>query len=388
MKIWTSLKKFGWRIAGLVFWIQAIGWIFGFSSITDLGQAAFFAWLSTILSEIGGSPVNRSLLPSIFKAAWIAFICEFRPLYIIGFFLYIAIFPISFLGFIGLRIFKFFKRSELIGNPSESDDKEKPKRRRLPILTGSGFCLICWLLAFGDAASVAISIIGAFFAGVFFVTLTFRVFMRTTPSTDTSPAFFWWMEVPINGIKSWLKTSQKKSYVNTKDTSEDISILAFFRKVLIRLAKIFARTEARDKAALFVFVDFIATLIFLGLIATIFWALVIKSTDPSNLDLLSCLHISVSSLLPGLDAPSVSENVPILIRISISITAFVLFVLYLGPAGNLIPEKQRQYLSRFDKLVVDYRFISQEVKQEIRTLENLQKRLPAANTVDTKENNE
>lgn len=328
--------------------------------------------------------MNAILLPSIFRISWILFVCEFKPLTVVGFFFYILVFPFLAIGYLVLRVKRLVSEKVAESSVSGAEGGKKKRSRagrKWPTLTAVGFTLLAWLLVFGDSPSTLISLIGASLSGVFLLTFSKRLFLRSTPQMDGTPRMFWWMELPVKGAEGAVKDIQSKSVVKKAEVDTNITTLRTYRRLLIWFIKLLRGEATKNKATLIVLLEFVSSLIFLAVIAILFWGLVSKATNPALIDLATSLYISMSSFLPGLNAPEISQTVPLWVKVGTSATAWILFVVYLSPAGNLIPEKQKNYLERLLLLKRSYSSTISKVKKEIVTLEQLQKKLSVTGTV-------
>ncbi len=120
-------------------------------------------------------------------------------------------------------------------------------------------------------------------------------------------------------------------------------------------------------------------MIVMGTCAILFWALFSKALAPENLDISTCLQLSASYFLPGLDKPELSIIIPNWVSISASVTAWIIFVLYLSPAGNLIPDKQKLYINQLALTRKAYKncvfAINKQIDELNKSVENLKNTL-------------
>jgi hypothetical protein len=384
------LKKYSWRATGIYLWGQIVTNVLGLNGQVDRLKEIFTATLVEFLSGIGGTPVNPNFLSPVLKVGWILLITGFKPLFLLGLFTYVGIFPVLVLIYFGYSYYKYRSKKKAKApnggeaqstvNPPAEDvgSKKTSEKPRMPWLTISGFVLLSWLLVFGDAASKRVVIIGTVVAGIFFLVLVSRVFIRSRPLNDNRFAPFSWL-VKLRDLIAVTYENKETQDVDIDTRSEAKSasyIYRFARKMSWQVAKRLRGRDAQDKISLIVLAEFIVSLVMVGASSILFWALAIKTINPTSLSLSSCLNLSASYFLPGLQAPESPIPLPMWASIGPATTAWILFVLYIGPAGNLLPDRQLAYMKRVAESYVLYRNLIFNLGKRVRLLKRLSKELP------------
>ncbi len=90
-----------------------------------------------------------------------------------------------------------------------------------------------------------------------------------------------------------------------------------------------------------VFAEYIISLIMVAASAVLFWALVISVAGPDSVPLFDSVRRSAAYFFPGIEPSSVGVRLPYWAIIGPAATGWILFVLYIGPAGSVLPERQR-----------------------------------------------
>ena len=351
--MWSFIKKFGWRLAAIYYWIHFLAWIFGFGIEAIQLEHYLTNQLENFLLSIGAAPVSPVFLPIVIKTGWFLFITEFKPSLMIGFFFYLVFFPILFPILIILELNKIFKwkfteqKSEETPTNNQNDNTEKNRKFfPFPLLISCGFCLLAWFLIFGDAKSVFISSIGVLLSGLLFLGLTSRLFIRARPVSNEKTFLFYWLEYPLKLPMFQIKQSKEKDLSKVDDIKTDIKFLSFFRKVVIYVANKLRSRNVQNKITFIALGEFIISMVIMATCAILFWALLIKALIPNEIELLTSLQLSVSYFLPAIEKPNINVSIPRWTEIGASSTSWIIFVLYLSPAGNLIPDKQKSYLKQ------------------------------------------
>ena len=120
-----------------------------------------------------------------------------------GFFLYLAFFPVAFVAFIA-NIFlgsgsvpvKENSNEEKGGSRKEEESRTARNILPFPFLPSIVFLLFAWLLIFGNAVSVAVVGIGLILTLVLSLVLFSRLFYSVRPTLDEAPGIFSWMDWP------------------------------------------------------------------------------------------------------------------------------------------------------------------------------------------------
>lgn len=369
-----KIKAYAWRLTASYVWIKLIlGYFLGWQNEINHLEAAVATTVITSLSSagMGFAPIGDVNPATILKLFWFLIITGLRPLQLIGLLLYIASFPFVCLGFLLIAI---------LGGSTEDESEEKEAReviseqRRRLLLSIVGLSLVCWLLLFGGATTVRQMVPGIILAGTFFILITFRLFQRSRPVSDTHHFR------PLLGLGKTIMNLQgqrlEKKYQKRSEMKADVLIVRWSEKILRRLLLLMRGKKGRARVFLFVLGRYVVSLVTVALTAVTFWGIVIKSVAPAVLPLQLCLQVSISHFLPGIQTPLVPVDLPLWVTIAPSATAWILFVVYIGPASSLLPVWQDAAIVGLSKASKLYRTNVLNLKKEARLYELLAKTLP------------
>jgi len=168
----------------------------------------------------------------------------------------------------------------------------------------------------------------------------------------------------------------KNEYEKKKDLVSDAKMITFTRKLFIRLSRLFRGPKAQERISVFVLAEFISSLILVAASAILFWALTLKAVFPAILSLSSCFQLSLSYFLPGVGTAYTSASIPLWIKVGAAATAWVLLVLYVGPASSLLPDRQRATINGLSESYRLYRRVIVSLGRERSNHRLLSKTLP------------
>jgi hypothetical protein len=166
----------------------------------------------------------------------------------------------------------------------------------------------------------------------------------------------------------------KKQYAQKSDLQIDSRIMHFQRRLFTRLALFIKSKRGKDIVSLAVLADYIMYLVMVAAAAVLFWGLTTKLVA-NRVPLPLCLQFSISHFLPGIQPRIIDSAVPMWTSIGPAATAWILFVLYVGPAGSLLPEKQRAAIKVLSQDYSHYRRAVLTLGREDRKYELLVKKL-------------
>src|SRR5579862_4730204 len=115
---------------------------------------------------------------------------------------------------------------------------------------------------------------------------------------------------------------------------------------LVSRAVVFIRGKSgRERFTRLMVVDYLLSFLFLGGSAVLFWAIMCRAiTCPNCVSWSESLQISAGHFLPGISVPQ-EPSIPLWCGYGAAITAWVLFVIYIGPAGSSLSSRQQAYVS-------------------------------------------
>jgi hypothetical protein len=343
-----KLKKFAWRCTATAYWLW---WIVRFSlgsEFTNHVASTMLVRFLAYLSAIGFAPVHSEYLPRILKFGWLLALSAFKPIELLGLLIYIYIAPLTLLGYL---IFREYSK-DIAATPAVKKGL-RPQRVRRPALTIVGLLLLGWFVLYGGATARGPLLAGAILSGLLFFVLAGRAFQRVKPPIypDASePAR------ADERIGASLLTTAGESVAKAlaaKKKSELIANLFIYQKSRAwfrRLALLMRGRAGRNRLYLLLLIDYVVSLSVLGVAAVFFWAIIAKLAGaPSASPLSTFVRICASYFLPNIKLPPITPDLPLWVQMVSSITAFILFVLFVGAAASLLPSRFTAYAERLDR---------------------------------------
>ena len=379
--LWGKIKSYAWRITAAYLWISWLISFFGFRGIEDDVKSRILRQIVSLFSTIGFSPVNDTYLPTIFKIGWMILITAFNPIELfLGFWLYVLFFPLLVLGGGAFKVWGYVSQgdSKLTKSVEQAHAASNGKKRSIKGLAGpkgrsriqvfalSLFSLFAWFLLFGGASARLPLILGACLSGwVFWYAMMRLVRLAKISLEDPNTPYHSLRRIAGFLVKT-AENMMKNPFSTKQEIEHSITGHKLARWVCKRIANLLGATLNENKISSLILADYGLSLIFVGASAILFWALVIKAVAVT-MPLYDCLYFSVSYFLPNIQLTGVSDALPLWTKLGPAVTAWVLFVLYIGPVGEVVPDRQKQAVERFNQTYKIYR-------QHLRRLNrNLQK---------------
>jgi hypothetical protein len=364
-----TIKQWSWRLTAVWCWIHLVGYIFFRRDVFAPSETTFVDGLAAALSSIGFSPGNPALLPSVLKAGWIVVITGFSLVELMALFLfYIPLFPF---GMPFLYVFRHALKADEKKKATESG-LAISRRRKWSLSTTSFAALTAWFLLYGDSYSKFPLLLGVVLAGLLFIARSFSAFAYASPAINPKSAF-------IDGLSSLSITQATKDLQQVADKSLkkklDVQVSLKFQKayyfILMRIALFMRGSRGQSRGALIVLVQYTVTLLLLGTVTVLFWALVIRLFAlPEHFSLPFALIASASHVLPGLSPPR-ELHIPLWIEAASSVSAWILLVIYAGPAASVFPALQQAYVTAISTYYRKLRSILMIARRHIRFMESL-----------------
>ena len=196
--------------------------------------------------------------------------------------------------------------------------------------------------------------------GALFASRSYSAFMMTVPEPVTDGGF---VDRLIDSVTSQLN----KAIEEVKEHLSSGNIVDFNRykgnvlvsKIAYSLLKtisvwLYGRA-ARRRVALYVLILYIVNLATLGFLSILFWSFVVRySLSPAFVEMRDAFLASASHVIPGMP-DSTKIKVAAWIQASVSITAWMIFVLYAGPVSSIYPTLQDKYLKNTARLYIRMR---------------------------------
>lgn len=351
-----NVKAYSWRLTALYIWIKMLAALFGFYAALSAGEFLIVEAFRRFLSSVGFAPINIGYLPTTFAISWLLIITAFKPLELIGLFFYTISFPLwSPFGLLALS-----KRNteESATKSAKSGGLISRGKEGFRIFALSLLLLVAWFLLYGGASEQRLMYPGVFLTGVFLSLLIYRQFLRVRPINDQRSSPFGWARLLSAMLDNSTKDQVKKGFAKKSELTTSLTANTWARKNCIRLALLLRGRGAERRAALFVLADFIISLVVVGAVAILFWGLLMKAVAPAVIPLTSAIRISASHFLPGMQSTDLNFDLPQWSTFGAAATAWILFVVYIGPAGVFLPGKQKQTIQRLNQSYLLFRNLS------------------------------
>jgi hypothetical protein len=343
-----TLKKITWRATATAYWAWwTIRFLLG-SEFVGSVASSMMSRLGAFLSAVGFAPVHSEYLPRILRMGWLLAIVGFKPLELVGLYIYIRIAPFTLLGYL---IFREYGR-DFDTAVTEKKGLRPPKIRR-PALTTISLLLLGWFVLYGETTSRRALIAGAVLSGLLFVLLAGRAFQRVKPPIypDGSEPASAFERVGQSAFTSAADTVKKAADAKKKmEVNGSLFIYDKWRWIWRRYALLLRGQAGRDRLHLLLLVDYVLSLSVLGAAAVLFWAIVAKlASAPSGYSLATFVQVCASYFLPNIKPQSVPTDLALWVQLGSSITAFILFVLFVGAAASLLPSRYAAYTERLTR---------------------------------------
>jgi hypothetical protein len=365
-----KLKKVTWRTTATVYWIWRIAHILLGSEFTYHVASTMLVRFNAFLSAVGFAPVHSEYLPRILQFGWLLALAGFRPFELLGLVIYIYIAPLSFLGYLAFREYsKDFEATPTVRKGL------RPQRVRRPALTIVGLLLLGWFVLYGETSARGPLIAGTVLSGLLLFLLANRAFQRVRPPLLPAGSEPISVDEKIGNLFFTSAPETMAKALTAKKKSELVGNLFLYRKLRFiwrQLALLMRGQAGQNRLYILLLMDYVISLMVLGAAAVLFWATTAKFADaPSASSLATFVRVCSSYFLPNISASSIAPELPAWVQMGVSITAFILFVLFVGAAASLLPARFTAYAERLNKRYQVARKFVVQFKTVTRTLEKL-----------------
>jgi hypothetical protein len=337
------VKPYAWRFTGVYFWITALGAIFGFyDGVVNL-ERSLLDGLVVALRSIGFKPVNANYLDGVIRVLWVLIITAARPRDLLGLSLYVLTFPVWVFGLyllkLFLRFYSQYKPMEPLTRPESYTVQDRPFRP-LALCTA---LLGAWFILYGGAAEWQQIVPGIILSGIILLLLALRLFSRVRPTVGDGVGRLGWLVRSLErGTTRFMNESEtEEEHYHQGTVIGELAVLRFHRRLAFHVAMLLRGPRAQERITMLVFAEYIISLIMVAASAVLFWALVISVAGPDPVPLFDSVRRSAAYFFPGIEPSSVGVRLPYWAIIGPAATGWILFVLYIGPAGSVLPERQR-----------------------------------------------
>ena len=252
------------------------------------------------------------------------------------------------------------------------------KNRRRLAFPVCGLLLLGWFVLFGDTGAKRPAMVGATLSGILFLMFAVRSFQRVRPNVDPDPNF---LRIPkLTGLVflQVVSDQMKNATIKTKGSAIFSERLYRIIRAVYRFLAVSTRgTAGRNRIYAFVLGEYVVSLLLLASSAILFWALLDKAAlSPTELPLSHFVELTASSVFPALPSVSSPPGLPKVLLVAPSLSAWILFVLYVGPASSLLSYRQAAYAKSVADAHTIFRKFTISFGRYISYLKTVSKRLP------------
>jgi len=361
-----KLKRIAWRVTAGYLWLRFV--VDSVASDSPLHSVETFTvhrW-TAYLSSVGFAPGNPDYMLPILKMGWMLTITVLDPWQFVGFWVYVFFFPLWML----FRVC-FGEHLNQSQSTPQALGKSQQRKALLPVSVG---LLIAWFLLYGNSTAPKQILVGVVCSGVFFVSLAFRAFHRARPLAEKDIVLAPGLE---KLAASAVADTTRLKPANKSAAGVNIKFEKFHKCLLVWFVYFFRGRRGRDRVAMYILVEYVAFLLLLAFSAVLFWGLTIRFSAPSLLSVKQSCLLSASHFLPGMVVPGVPSTLPLWTQFGPSLTAWILFVLFVGPAASLLPARQGVYAGQLDAKCRLFRKHVVKLKERIRHICETRDRLPS-----------
>jgi hypothetical protein len=370
-------KQGAWRVTAFALWASILtSW---------LGIDRAFSWIVTVLGDTvraavaaaNLTPTNTRYLSHVLRWGWFLVITNFRAAELLGLAVYCLAFPFSLCLYL---FFRKFHRLYLRDRTSAAKQKglvapKRPTHYRALFAT----FLLAWFLLYGDTTNPRHLQIGAALASLLFLALAFRAFLGARPAAEDDAVIIPQLESFFYAVAAALMKG-----VNEKTPASKVEVWILHsihepgRNLCRRITLLIRGRRGRLRASAIIMADYMLSLVILGLSAILFWTLALKATiAPAAEDYAAAFRYTMAHFFAGVSIPQRNPTFPLWLDIGPSVTSWVLFVLFIGPAASLLPMRQQAYAVRVHGSYKRLRVLTLVISKYLRAAERRAKNLPS-----------
>jgi hypothetical protein len=208
-----------------------------------------------------------------------------------------------------------------------------------------------------------------------------RAFQRVRPTYDPDPNFM--RVTKLLGLSFLQMAGGQIQNQSVKTKTAVILNRRFFRPVawFYRTLAISTRgRRGRNRIYTFVLAEYVGSLILLAATTVSFWAMADRAVlAPTSLPLSYFVNVSLSSVFPSFGIASLPAGLSKFMALGPVVSAWILFVLYVGPASSNLSYRQKAYAKSVHTAHKFFRKFFIGYKNYLRFLKLVEKKLPLPN---------
>ncbi len=345
-------------------WVKSFltGWGFDMAHYIS---GPVFGLIVSFQDWLGFKPLDFTYFPAVLKIGWVLAICEFDLVQVAGLIAYVASFP-------GFALLYF---AGLIAIPARGvSARQRPglrtSRMAMPVMPISAYLLVSWFLLYGGTTNKKHALGGCVFSAWVVATAAYRAFRATRPLDESDTLLLTKLRQKARDRLNVELVQDQRFAVTPPGAMErygGIVLKTLAMKFYLGCAAFLRGKRGAERVSLFVLLEYVATLSWLGITSALFWTLAIKVAAPAA-PLFELFTSVVAKFLPGFTASDLPPQLPLWLRLGPTLTAWVLFAVYLGVAASLLPARQEVYLASAAATYSDLRALMLYLKRKIGSL--------------------
>lgn len=339
----AAAKRYAWRLTAVAFWITLLSRLFGMTLLPSGATAFLVDAIRHAVDVTNLTPPSTRYVGPVLRLGWVLAITNFRLSELFGLLLYCLFSPLT------AALYLLFRRAAREYSADQVQQAKKAglraPRAESHLRASLALALAAWFFLYGDSTSPLHAAVGALISAALFFAVVVRVFLEARPASGADQPLLPRLERLFFQLSIGLaeeKTPNKKSEIWVSNAIYEKAHWACTRMVLVLRGR---RGVARVSA--YILFDYLLSLAVMGLAAIVFWALVTKAyVSPLPFSYEAALRQAAAHFFSGITSAPPPVAPPLWVDIGTSATSWILFVLFIGAAGSLIPRRQHVYAER------------------------------------------
>jgi hypothetical protein len=336
------VKAYLWRITAVWCWLHIASLVFLRRDIFAHLELLLFEGVHRTASLLGFEPGNIRLLPALLKTFWVLCITNFSWPELLGLLIYVALAPLI------LPVLTFFpkvrkqyesKKVEVVGQRGLF---QTGFRLKLSLVAG----LVAWFALYGGSSAkpplmAALVLTGWLFAIRLARALPYTAIVGIGLDGPLDRVVHAAHQYLLNVIKQLL--SGKMTDENLKYS---VKVQRWVLRKLRWISVYLYGGAAERRASILVLIRYVLDMSLLASLLILFWAIAIRLLSvPNFVGNSDAIMVSASHVIPGLAEPP-GVKLSRVLELGIPFSAWIMFVLYIGPLASMFPAYQERYLKQ------------------------------------------